>query len=609
MLIIFSSVVQFYAGAEFYKSAFAGLKNRIADMNLLVAIGTTAAYLYSVFVIFFPDFLPPEMRHVYFDSAAAIITFILLGRYLEARSKSKATDFMKKLLSLKPQKARILVDGKELEIPAENVVKGDVLIIKSGEKIPTDGTVIDGEAEVDEAMITGESIPVYKKIGDKVIGGTVLKVGFLKVKAENTGKDTVLSQIIKLLTEAQSKKPPIGRLADKITAYFVPSVLIIAIIVFDLWYLIGNNIQYGFISAISVLIIACPCALGLATPIAIVVAVGRGAKEGILIKNPEVLEIIRKIKFAVFDKTGTLTKGKLKVKNAVIDNEEDLKLIASVEKNSEHPISKAIIEYAVSKNILPENPENFKVIPGKGVKGIVNGKKVLVGTGRFLIENEVQIDEKFKEFADKEIKSGHTVIFSSINKKTVASFSIADEIREEVKDVIKKLKEKGIKPVLLTGDNKKTAEEVAKEIGIDEVIAEVLPEEKYRYVENLQRNGKVLFVGDGINDAPAMGKSDIGIAVSTGTEIAKEAGDIILIKEDLRGVIKSVNLSEETLKLIKQNLFWAYIYNTIGIPVAGGILYPFFGILLKPVFAGIAMSFSSVSVVTNSLKLKWKNLD
>ncbi len=606
-MLILSSIVQFYAGAEFYKSAWAGLKNRIADMNLLVALGTTAAYLYSILVIFLPELFPPQMRHVYFDSAAAIITFILLGRYLEARSKGKATEFMKKLLSLKPQKARILIDGKEIEIPAENVVKGDILLIKSGEKIPADGIILEGEAEIDESMITGESLPVYKKVGDKVIGGTVLKVGFIKAKAEQTGKDTVLSQIIKLLTEAQSKKPPIGRLADKITGYFVPAVLIIAIVVFDLWYIVGNNVQYGFISAVSVLIIACPCALGLATPIAIVVAVGRGAKEGILIKNPEILEIIKDIKTAIFDKTGTLTKGKLKVKNSII-NDEDLKLIASVEKNSEHPVSKAVLDFAVSKGIIPENPENFEVIPGKGVKGIVDGKQILVGTKRFLEENGIKIQNEFNEFFNEETKKGHSVIFASIENVLKGVFSIADEIKEEAKEVIQKLKQKGIKPVLLTGDNKKTAQEVATELGIEEVIAEVLPEDKYKYVEKFQKEGKVLFVGDGINDAPAMGKSDIGIAVSTGTEIAKEAGDIILIKDDLRGVVKSVNLSEETLKLIKQNLFWAYIYNTIGIPAAGGILYPFFGILLKPIFAGIAMSFSSVSVVTNSLRLKWKNL-
>ncbi len=578
-------------------------------MNLLVVIGTTSAYLYSVLVIFFPDIFPPKMRHVYFDSASAIITFILLGRYLEARSKGKATEFMKKLLSLKPQKARVLVDGKEIEIPAENVVIGDILIVKAGEKIPADGTVIEGEAEIDQSMITGESLPVFKTVGDKVIGGTINKIGFIKVKAEKTGKDTVLSQIIKLLTEAQSKKPPIGRLADKITGYFVPAVLIIAVIVFDLWYLFGNNIQYGFISAVSVLIIACPCALGLATPIAIVVAVGRGAKEGILIKNPEVLEIIKDIKFAVFDKTGTLTKGRLKVKNCTVKNDEDLILIASVEKNSEHPISKAILEYALEKGVNLDKVENFEIITGKGVKGIVKGKEVLVGTEKFLNENQIYLTDEFKNFFENEIKKGNTVVFSSIDRNLVGAFSIADEVKEEAVEVITKIKEKGIIPVLLTGDNKTTAKEIAKEIGIEKVIAEVLPEEKYKYVEKLQKEGKVLFVGDGINDAPAMGKSDIGIAVSTGTDIAKETGDILLIKDDLRGVIKSINLSEKTLSIIKQNLFWAYAYNTIGIPVAGGILFPFFGIVLKPVFAGIAMSFSSVSVVTNSLRLKFKKLD
>ncbi len=570
-------------------------------MNLLVVIGTSAAYFYSLFVMFFPDLFPENMRHLYFEGAAAIITFVLLGRYLEVRSKNKATGFMKELLSLKPQKARIVVDGKELEISAENLVVGDTVVVRPGEKIPVDGVITEGSCEVDQSMITGESMPVLKKVGDRVIGGTVNKTGVIYVRADRTGKDSVLSQIIKLLTEAQGKKPPIGRLADKITSFFVPVVLIISVIVFNLWYLIGDNLQLGFIAAVSVLIIACPCALGLATPIAVVVSVGRGAKEGILIKNPEVIEIVGKTNIAVFDKTGTLTEGKPTVIKAEVLNEENLKYLSALVKNSNHPLSVAIKNYLPDFNI---KVTDFNQIPGKGIEGRVNGIHVLIGSRSFLKEKGL-FDSQLEVFKDT-----GTVVYGAVDGKLTAVFLIADRLRSESKEVISKLKKLGFKTVLLTGDSKDIGEKIGREIGIDEVYTELLPDDKFKIISQFQKKGsKVIFIGDGINDAPAMGKADVGIAVSGASDIAKEAGDIILLKNDLRLIVKSVVLSKETVKIIKQNLFWAYIYNTLGIPVAGGMLYPFTGILLKPVFAGIAMSISSVSVVFNALRLQIKKIE
>ncbi len=568
-------------------------------MNLLVALGTSVAYFYSVLVLLFPELFPEDMRHLYFDSSSAIITFVLLGRYLETRSRRKATEFMKKLLSLKPQKTRIIVDGKEVEVPAENLVKGDIVLVKAGDKIPADGTVIEGEGEVNEATITGESIPVYKTKGDKVISGTILINGFLQFKAEKSGKESTLYQIIRLLLQAQSKKPPIGRLADKITAYFVPLILIVAIVVFDVWFVFADNLQYALLSSVSVLVIACPCALGLATPIAIVSAVGRGSKEGILIKNPEVLEVIKDINVVVFDKTGTLTKGKFKVVDTNIKDTETLRLIVSAEKLSNHPLSKAIVEHCKKHGIKPENPEEFKVLAGKGIYAQVNGKKVLIGNEKLLQRLEKN------NIPEQE----GTVLYVNIDGEYKGYFILENEVKEEAKKVVEFFKNRGIKTVLLTGDNEKTARKVSSDLGIEEFVYGMLPEDKYRYIEKLQKDGnKVMFVGDGVNDAPAMGKSDVGIAVGTGTDIAKEAGDIILLNDNLYNVVKAYRISEEGLKVIKQNLFWAYIYNVIGIPVAAGILYPVGGILLKPVFAGIAMSMSSVSVVMNALRLQFKKI-
>ncbi len=588
-------MVQFYAGFDFYRSAISNLKNRIADMNLLVVIGTSAAYFYSVFVFLFPHLFPVDMRNLYFDGAAAIITFVLLGRYLESRSRNKASDFMKKLLSLKPEKATILVDGKEIDVPIENIVVGDAVIVRAGEKIPVDGVIISGSAEIDQSMVTGESVPVLKKEGDTVIGGTVNTNGYLVIRAEKTGKDSFVSQMIKLLSEAQEKKPPIGRLADKIVAIFVPAIMIVSILTFDVWYILDRP-DIAFLSAVSVLIIACPCALGIATPIAVVASVGRGAKEGILIKNPEMVERINSIDTVIFDKTGTLTEGKPSVIKKMIKNENLLSVAYPLLKSSSHPVSQAVLPYIPETGI---KAEDIKSVPGKGIKGKVNGMEVIIGNSVFLSENGYTA----------EASSGYTELLIGVDGTVVAQFLLEDRLKDEAKRVVSKLKKMGFQTVLLTGDKEDAGKKVCETLNIDECYYQLLPEEKYEIVKEKQKKGKkVAFVGDGINDAPSMAVSDVGIAVLQATDIAKEAGDIILIKKDLRLLLKAINLSKQSFKIIKQNLFWAYVYNLIGIPVAAGILYSF-GIMLKPVLAGIAMSFSSVTVVLNALRIQFKNLE
>ncbi|SNZ10557.1 Cu2+-exporting ATPase/Cu+-exporting ATPase [Persephonella hydrogeniphila] len=564
-------------------------------MNLLVVLGTSAAYFYSVFVMILPDIFPEQMRHLYFEGAASIITFVLLGRYLETKSRNKATDFMKKLLNLQSKEAVILVDGKELKIPVENVVVGDKVIVRAGEKIPVDGAIVEGSGAIDQSFVTGESVPVLKKEGDYVIGGTINRDGFIIVKATKTGKDTFLSQMVKLLSEAQDKKPPVGKLADRIVSIFVPAIMIISVIVFDIWYFLDRP-DIAFLASVSVLIIACPCALGIATPIAVVSAVGRGAKEGILIKNPDSLEKIRSIDTAFFDKTGTVTEGKLSITEKVIKDNELLKYAYPLVISSKHPVLEAI-KWSVPEGEKKAN--NIKTVAGKGIKGDVNGKEVIIGNREFLMENGINLD----------IPEGKTEVIISVDKKIVAYFFLEDRVKDEAKYVIQKLKSRGIETVLLTGDRKTVGEKICQEIGFDKCFTQLLPEDKYRIVTEYQKKGrKTVFIGDGINDAPAMAVSDTGIAVMKATDLAKEAGDLIILKDDLRLVLKALSLSKETVKTIKQNLFWAYAYNTVGIPVAAGILFPFFGILLKPIFAGIAMSFSSVTVVLNALRLQFKDI-
>ena len=609
IMFILATIVQFYAGRRFYTLAYKAVSNNNYDMNVLVALGTSAAYFYSVFVVFFPSLFPEELRFLYFDGAAVIISFILLGRLLEERSKAKATDFLKKLMDLAPLNATLICeDGSFKTVLASELRVGDKVLIKTGEKISTDAVISKGSADIDTSMITGESMPVYKTIGDEVIAGTLNTTGVIEVQVLKQSNDTTLSKIIALLSTAQSKKLPISRFADNVANIFVPTVIIISILTFFAWYFIVGNALNAILASISVLVISCPCALGLATPIAIVSSVGKGAQEGILIKNPEILEIIKDIKYAVFDKTGTLTKGIISVKDAVYE-EKYLDILASLETKSEHPISKAVVVFAQTKNILTNKDfEDIQIIPGLGISAIYENKKVLIGSLSFLEKNGINLDSKYLDFYNTSLNSGSGVILASIDKECVAVFALEDSIKDGAKELIADLKAKNITPILLTGDNQITANSVAKELNIDKVYAQVLPDEKYKVIIELQKEAKVMFVGDGINDSPSIKQADIGITLNSGSDITKDAGDIILINNDLKAVSKSINLSIESMKVIKQNLFWAFIYNIGGIPLAAGIFYPIFGVMLTPMYAGIAMSFSSVTVVLNSLRLKFKKI-
>ncbi len=609
--IMFSlaTVIQFYSGRRFYILAYKAVSNKNYDMNVLVALGTSAAYFYSVFVVFFPSLFPENLRFLYFDGAAVIISFILLGRLLEERSKAKATDFLKKLMDLAPLNATLICeDGSFKTVLASELKVGDKVLIKTGEKISTDAVISKGSADIDTSMITGESMPVYKTIGDEVIAGTLNTTGVIEVVVLKQSNDTTLSKIIALLSTAQSKKLPISRFADNVANIFVPTVIIISILTFFAWYFIVGNALNAILASISVLVISCPCALGLATPIAIVSSVGKGAQEGILIKNPEILEIIKDIKYAVFDKTGTLTKGIISVKDAVYE-EKYLDILASLETKSEHPISKAVVVFAQTKNIsLNKEFEDIQIIPGLGIKAIYENKEILIGSLSFLEKNSINLDSKYLDFYNTSLNNGAGVILASIDKECVAVFALEDSIKDGAKELIADLKAKNITPILLTGDNQITANSVAKELNIDKVYAQVLPDEKYKVIIELQKEAKVMFVGDGINDSPSIKQADIGITLNSGSDITKDAGDIILINNDLKAVSKSINLSIESMKVIKQNLFWAFIYNIGGIPLAAGIFYPIFGVMLTPMYAGIAMSFSSVTVVLNSLRLKFKKI-
>lgn len=604
-----ATVVQFYAGARFYNLAFKALKNRNYDMNVLVALGTSAAYFYSVFVVLFPSLFPEHLRFIYFDGAVVIITFILLGRLLEERSKAKATDFLKKLMDLAPLNATLICeDGSYKTILATQLKVGDKVLIKSGEKISTDAIIKKGSADIDTSMLTGESMPIYKTIGDEVIAGTLNTSGVIEVEVLKESKDTTLSKIVELLSTAQSKKLPISRFADKVANIFVPTVIVISIVTFLIWFFIIGDAMDAILASISVLIISCPCALGLATPIAIVSSVGKGAREGILIKNPEILELIKDIKYAVFDKTGTLTTGIISVKDALYE-ESFLDILASLETQSEHPIAKAVVNFAKAKNLVCDKIfTDIQIIAGQGISANFEDKKVLIGNLDFLEKNEVLLENKYLEFYNKSLEEGSGVILASFDKKCVAVFALADTIKEGAKELIENLKAKDITPILLTGDNKTTANSVAQKLGIEKVYAQVLPDEKYKVIMELQKEAKVMFVGDGINDSPSIKQADIGITLNSGSDITKDAGDIILINNELSAVLKSINLSIESMKIIKQNLFWAFIYNAAGIPLAAGLFYPILGVMLSPMYAGIAMSFSSVTVVLNSLRLKFKKI-
>jgi Cu+-exporting ATPase len=530
-----------------------------------------------------------------------------LGRLLEERSKTKASSFLKKLMDLAPLYANLINnDGSIESVLASSLQVGNKVLIKSGEKVSTDAVIIKGNADINASMITGEFLPIYKTIGDQVIAGTLNTTGVIEVEVLKQSSDTTLSKIISLLSTAQSKKLPISRFADKVASIFVPAVILISVLTFIVWYFVVGDALSAILASISVLIISCPCALGLATPIAIVSSVGKGAREGILIKNPEILEIIKDIKYAVFDKTGTLTKGEISVAQVLYQG-DDLDLLGSVELQSEHPISQAVVSYVKSKNIVMDKEvTNIDIVSGKGITAICEKKEIVIGTKLLLEEKNIKIDPKYIEFNDKYLEEGKGVIFCAIDGICVASFSLEDSLKEGAIELIEKLKKKNIIPVLLTGDNIKTANFVAHKLKIEKVYAEVLPAEKYKVIKELQKEAKVLFVGDGVNDSPSIKQANIGITLNSGSDITKDAGDIILVNNDLKAVLKSINLSYESMKIIKQNLFWAFIYNAIGIPIAAGILYPVMGVMLTPMYAGIAMSFSSVTVVLNSLRLKFK---
>jgi len=606
ILFLLATPVQFIAGWGIYKSAFSALKNKSANMDSLIAIGTSAAYFYSVYVTLFEP-----MADQYFEAAAVLITFVMLGRYLEAIAKGKTSEAIKKLMHLSPKIAIVIRKGKEVKIPVDEVVVEDIILVKPGEKVPVDGIIIEGSSAIDESMITGESMPVEKKKNDIVIGATINKHGSFKFKATKVGANTTLSQIIKLIEDAQGKKAPIQRFADKISAYFVPAVIVIAIIAFSAWYfIVGQTFSFALVIAVSVLVIACPCALGLATPTAIMVGTGKGAEKGILIKGGDALETAHKLYAVVFDKTGTLTQGKPEVTDIIatgkISENELLKLAASVEKNSEHPLAQAVVNKAEEKKIKLENVKNFKAIPGHGVEGMLKGKKIIVSKPEYAkkITSIRIIEDNIRELEE----DGKTVIVACINKKIVGFIAIADTIRKDSIKAVKDLQKEKIFVYMITGDNKRTANAIGRQLGINHVISEVLPQDKANEVKKLQKKGKVAMVGDGINDAPALAQADIGIAIGSGTDVAMETGNIVLMNNKTTDVVRAIKLSRITISKIKQNMFWALFYNSLGIPVAAGLLYPFTGWLLSPIIAGGAMALSSVSVVLNTLLMKRKKI-
>ncbi len=610
--LLLATPVQFWAGDEFYKTAISALKHRTSNMDTLVALGTTVAYFYSVFVTVFPSVLMNLGMEVmpYFDVATIVIGLILLGRYLEAKAKAGTSDAIKKLVGLQAKTARVVRNGNDLDIPIEQVQIGDIIRVRPGEKIPVDGEVIDGESSIDESMISGESIPVDKSKGDAVIGATINKSGTFTYKATKIGSDTMLSQIIKLVQEAQGSKVPIQRLADTVSSYFVPIVIMLAFATFGIWYVFGPNPAFLFamLNTVAVLIIACPCAMGLATPTAIMVGTGKGAERGILIKDAQSLEIANKINVVIFDKTGTLTNGKPVVTDIIPFGKEKskyiLQLAASLEKGSEHSLAEAILKKADEDKLQIENVTKFHAIAGHGVAGVIGKDTIYFGNRRLMDREKIDYKTVTEQISKLE-NDGKTVMMLSVAGKLGGLIAVADTVKDSAKDGVKALQKLGIEVVMITGDNERTAHAIAKKLGIERVIAEVLPDQKEAEVKKIQAEGKkVAMIGDGINDAPALASADIGIAMGTGTDVAIEAADITLISKDLKAVASSIELSKKTMRTIKMNLVWAFGYNIILIPVAMGALYPFTGMLLNPIFASVAMALSSISVVSNSLLLK-----
>ena len=604
--------VLFYSGKDFFTGAWAAFKHRSANMNTLIAVGTGAAWLYSTFVILFPSVFPEGTAEPFYDVVAVVIALVVLGQALELRAKGQSSAAIKKLLGLQAKTARVIRDGKETDIPVEEVLVGDIVQVRPGEKIPVDGVIIEGSSSVDESMLTGESLPVLKQMDDEVIGATINKTGAFKFHATKVGKDTALAQIVKMVEDAQNSKAPIARLADTISGYFVPIVMILAVWTFVIWFVIGPQPQliYALVTSVTVLIIACPCALGLATPMSLMVGIGKGAEYGILIRSGEALQTARALDTVVLDKTGTITKGKPELTDIVlseqspVDSQQLLKLAASVERVSEHPLAQAIVEGAQERKVDLVDVKNFEAIPGHGVSAQVNERRVLIGNLKLMNRENIALDtleEKSKSLAD----DGKTPMYVAIDHKAAGIVAVADTVKEDSAEAIKALQDLGIEVVMITGDNRRTAEAIARKVGITRVLAEVLPEDKANNVHLLQAEGKkVAMVGDGINDAPALAQADVGLAIGTGTDVAIEASDITLIKGSLKGVVTAIEVSRATMKNVYQNLVGAFIYNVLGIPVAMGLLFAFFGLLLNPLVADAAMAFSYVTVVGNANRLR-----
>jgi len=619
VLPLMATYMLFVVGKPYLQGLYRFARYGNADMNALIGLGTSAAYLYSVVITAFEETLRPILNvdNTYYDVAIVVIAFITLGKYLESKSKLKTGDAIEKLLNLQAKTALVMRDGKEVEVPVAQIAHGDLLVVKPAGKIPVDGVVAEGSSYVDESMITGEPMPVQKTVGDTVVGGTLNTAGSFTFRATKVGSETLLAHIIKMVEEAQGSKAPIQALADKISSVFVPVVLALAFVSLGAWLTLGTPylgfaqaLSFGLVSFVGILVIACPCALGLATPTAIIVGVGKGAKEGILIKDAATLQKLNAVHVVVFDKTGTITKGKPEV--ASIKNYSDasdaslMVILAALEQKSEHPIAHAILSHARAQGVSLPTVQAFEALKGKGVKGVIGGVGYFAGNARLVADLGLPVDTHTLE---KETSVGNTPVFLATRERLLALVMIADTIKDNAKDAISRLHKLGIRVVMLTGDDKNTAAHIAKQVGIDEVVAEVLPEDKLATIKKLQENGRVVaMAGDGVNDAPALAQADVGIAMSTGTDVAIETAGITLLHGDISKLVKAIALSKITMRGIKQNLFWAFIYNAIGIPLAGGLFYPVFGWLLSPVFAGLAMAFSSVSVVANSLRIKAQKL-
>jgi P-type Cu+ transporter len=619
--LIAATPVVLWGGWPFFQRGWASIINRSPNMFTLIAIGVGTAYVYSVAATLFPDVFPDSFRShggevgVYFDAAAVITTLVLLGQVLELRARSKTSRAIRALLGLAPKTARLIRDdGSEEDVPLDRVKPGDRLRVRPGEKVPVDGVVIEGNTSVDESMVTGEPIPVEKTPGSKVIGGTVNGTGTFIMHAERVGSETLLAQIVRMVSEAQRSRAPIQRLADTVAGYFVPAVVLVAVVTFIVWAVFGPDpaMAYGLLNAVGVLIIACPCALGLATPMSIMVGTGRGATAGVLIKNAEALEVLEKVDTSVVDKTGTLTEGKPRLVSVLAvqgrNDDELLYLAASLERGSEHPLAAAIVKEAEEKGVKLADARKFRSITGKGVIGSVDGKRIALGNRKLLEELSVDAGDLWDQ-SEELRRDGQTVMFVVVDGAVAGVLGVADPVKQSTPEAIRMLHEDGIKIIMVTGDNRTTAEAVAKKLGIDEVHAEVLPEQKIEVIRDLQRKGRIVaMAGDGINDAPALAQAHVGIAMGTGTDVAIESAGVTLVKGDLRGIVRARKLSRATMRNIRQNLFFAFIYNVLGIPIAAGMLYPFFGVLLSPVIASVAMTFSSVSVISNALRLNYLKL-